>query len=882
MFPNAAVAAILIGVALLLLTGNGRFLVPIRILAGVTALFSFLVLVQHATGADLGVDTLFLNRAWGQAAAAAPMRMGVPASTSYLILGIALVLATSSGSARTIATALATVATGIAALSLTGYWFGADQLFGVARLTGIAWQTSMTIATLSIGIIAVIPESGLAATLARRDAGGALFRRLIVPIIVIPLLLGYVRILGQDAGLFDMEFGTALRTLAEITLLFLLLWWTASNISWHDKFAQTAQGQLAAIISSSDDAIVSKSLDGMIQSWNLGAQQTFGYTPEEAIGRHISLIIPPERIDEETTILSRLKRGQRIDHFETVRVRKNGTYVDVSISVSPVRDADGNIVGASKIARDITEVKRAEQRFRAVVEATPECVKIVAPDGTLEFMNHAGTCMIEPDQDNAAVRPNVFDLIAPEHREEWIERHKRVCSGERMSWEFEIVGLQGTRRWMESHSVPLTLPDGRVAQLAVSRDITVRKNFERERESLLNSERAAREEAEQAGRLKDEFLATLSHELRTPLNAILGWSQLLSISSQEVDLKEGIDAIRRNARAQAQLIEDLLDMSRIISGKVRLDVQSTDLAAVIQAAIESISPAAEAKDIRVRTVLDPHAGHVSGDPTRLQQVIWNLLTNATKFTPKGGKVDVFLERVNSHLEITVRDTGIGIAPDHLPVVFERFRQIDSSTSRSHGGLGLGLSIVKQLVELHGGTVRVTSPGENLGTTFIVALPLSPLRPSEDRTHPKALESPTFDGSRVDLTGVKVLVVDDEPDARALIRRVLTQCGAEVCAAESAAQGLIQLRSFRPHVLVSDIGMPGTDGYEFMRSVRALSAHEGGHTPAVALTAFARSEDRMRAMLAGFQVHVAKPIEPQELAVTVHSLSNRRDARAGSI
>jgi len=493
-------------------------------------------------------------------------------------------------------------------------------------------------------------------------------------------------------------------------------------------------------------------------------------------------------------------------------------------------------------------------------------------------MNQTGTDLVEAGTETPLQGTCVFDLIAPEHRVDWIQRHRRVCAGERLSWEYEIVGLQGTRRWMETHAVPLPLPDGRVAQLAVTREITSRKSFERERESLLESERAARNELERAGQLKDEFLATLSHELRTPLNAILGWSQLLSISSQPSDLKDGLDAIRRNARAQAQLIEDLLDMSRIISGKVRLDVQSTDLASVIQAAIESISPAAEAKDIRIRSVLDPQAGNVSGDPTRLQQVVWNLLTNAIKFTPKGGKVDVFLERVDSHLEITVRDTGIGISAEDLPVVFERFRQVDSSTSRSHGGLGLGLSIVKQLVELHGGTVRVTSPGENLGSTFVVALPLSPIRHDEGRKHPKALHTSSFDHGQVDLGGVKVLVVDDEPDARSLIRRVLTQCGAEVCAAESAAHGLTQLRSFRPHVLVSDIGMPITDGYEFMRSVRSLAEDEGGRTPAIALTAFARSEDRMRAMLAGFQVHVAKPIEPQELAVTVQSLSPRRNSQ----
>ncbi len=385
------------------------------------------------------------------------------------------------------------------------------------------------------------------------------------------------------------------------------------------------------------------------------------------------------------------------------------------------------------------------------------------------------------------------------------------------------------------------------------------------------SERAARGEAERASHLKDEFLATLSHELRTPLNAIVGWAQILDTDSDQEELEEGLDAIRRNAYSQTRLIEDLLDLSRIISGKVRLDVQSVDLASVINAALESVRPAADAKEIRLNKMIDPHAGPVSGDPTRLQQVVWNLLTNSIKFTPKEGKVDIILEHVNSHLELTIHDTGIGIDPEYLPIIFERFRQVDSSTTRSYGGLGIGLSIVKQLIELHGGTVRAKSGGEGQGATFIITLPLSPIRGNGSREHPTAATHSKLDWGELDLAGVKVLVVDDEPDARALIQRVLSQCGAEVCTAGSAAEGLEQLRLFQPHVLVSDIGMPVTDGYQFIRAVRNLAPDEGGKTPAIALTAFARSEDRMNAMLAGYQVHVAKPIEPQELAVTVRTL-----------
>ncbi|MEX2169060.1 MAG: PAS domain S-box protein [Pirellulales bacterium] len=523
------------------------------------------------------------------------------------------------------------------------------------------------------------------------------------------------------------------------------------------KSTEETRFHLAAVMESSDDAIVGKDLEGVVTAWNTGAERIFGYSALEMVGKSITTIIPADRSGEETAILEQLKRGERIDHYETVRIRKDGTSLDVSLTVSPIRDASGRIVGASKIARDITQQKRADD----------------------------------------------------------------------------------------------------------------------EREQLLKSEQAARAEAERVSIMKDEFLATLSHELRTPLSAILGWSQLLASGNlEEDDVKQGLEAIERNARVQTQLIEDLLDMSRIVSGKVRLDVQWIDLASIVDMAVDSVRPSAEAKQIRLRKVIDPHAGPVSGDPTRLQQIIWNLLTNAIKFTPKGGTVDVLLERVNSHLEITVHDSGIGIKPEFLPLVFERFRQADSSTTRSYGGLGLGLSIVKNLVELHGGSVRVESAGEGHGATFVVNLPLAPIRGGGKREHPTAPKPPGPDCEQILLTGVRVLVVDDEPDARELIKRVLGQCEAEVITARNSEEGIELLRSQSPNVIVSDIGMPDRDGYQFIREVRNLPSLEGGKTPAIALTAFARSEDRTRAMLAGYQVHIAKPIEPQELIATVGSLAGR--------
>jgi signal transduction histidine kinase/ActR/RegA family two-component response regulator len=411
-------------------------------------------------------------------------------------------------------------------------------------------------------------------------------------------------------------------------------------------------------------------------------------------------------------------------------------------------------------------------------------------------------------------------------------------------------------------------------------DIDDRKQLQVRNEQLLESERSARSEAERASRMKDEFLATLSHELRTPLNAILGWASMLRDNPTPQDVSDGMEVIERNARAQTRIIEDLLDMSRIISGKVRLDVQRTDLATVVAGAIETIRPAADAKDIRIQAIIDPHAPPVLGDPNRLQQVFWNLLSNAVKFTPKAGRLQVSLERVNSHLEVCVSDSGVGINPEFLPYVFDRFRQADASSTRKHGGLGLGLAIVKQLIELHGGNVRVNSGGIDQGTTFCVTLPLAVLRTQaeddkEERRHPDAQQAlPSDLKSQFQLRGLKVLVVDDEPDARALVARLLQSRDADVITAGSAAEALELVQKERPDVLVSDIGMPVEDGYSLIRRVRALGPEKGGNVPAIALTAYARAEDRMRAVLAGFQMHVAKPAEGAELLTMVSSLSGR--------
>jgi PAS domain S-box-containing protein len=420
---------------------------------------------------------------------------------------------------------------------------------------------------------------------------------------------------------------------------------------------------------------------------------------------------------------------------------------------------------------------------------------------------------------------------------------------------------------------------GIAAQAAVAIDNA--RLYEKAQQSIVN-ERTAREDLERTSDLKDEFLANLSHELRTPLTAILGWAQML-LRRRMVDavgVHEGLEIIERNTRLQVQLIDDLLDTSRIASGKLRIDVQPVQPASIIEAALETIKPAAEAKGIRIEKILDSAAGPVSGDPGRLQQIMWNLLSNAIKFTPKSGKVQVLLERVNSHIEISVTDTGIGFKSEFLPHVFERFRQADGSTTRRHGGLGLGLSIVRHLVELHGGTVQATSPGEGKGASFTLHLPVTVVHrktSKQERIHPKAAR-PNRDFKLPDLSAIKVLVVDDEVDGRDLIRFVLEDSGANVITAEDGKQALALVAEQKPDVIVSDIGMPEMDGYEFIKRVRAFEKGSGNYIPAIALTAFARSEDRTRALQAGFMIHVTKPVEADEFLATVASIAGRREPR----
>ena len=531
-------------------------------------------------------------------------------------------------------------------------------------------------------------------------------------------------------------------------------------------------------------------------------------------------------------------------------------------------------------------LERRESDFRQLADTMPQIVWGAQPDGSLDYYNRRWFEYInlEPGSiENARWDQYIHEEDLPRAYESWTSA---LQSGEPYGIEFRVRGGDGAYRWFLVRALPMRDAAGLITRwFGTCTDIHEKRALQasmecmvQEREELLASERAARSMAEHASRMKDEFLATLSHEIRSPLNAIFGWTQILRDGTQDPEtLAEGLAVIDRNVRAQAQLIEDLLDMSRIISGKLRLDVQQVSPSQCIEAAIETVTPAATARGIRIERVLDPLAGPIAGDPGRIQQIMWNLLSNAIKFTPRGGKVQVVLRRVNSHLEISVADDGEGMDPGFLPHVFDRFRQADAAMNRKHGGLGLGLAIVKQLVELHGGSIFARSPGVGLGSTFIVQLPLQVVHTNTDdgdRMHPTSRHSSSRFSKSAVLQGVRVLVVDDEKDARELVKRFLSDCRAEVMTAGSAVEAIAVLKAFRPHVLVSDVGMPEVDGYEFLRRVRCLSPEDGGSTPAVALTAFARTEDRTRALNSGFLTHVSKPVEPSELVATVAAVARQ--------
>ncbi|PWT92218.1 MAG: hypothetical protein C5B55_06805, partial [Blastocatellia bacterium] len=601
---------------------------------------------------------------------------------------------------------------------------------------------------------------------------------------------------------------------------------------------------------------------------NDAAIQHYGYSRAEFLSMTIKDIRPPTDVEILRDYLTN-ENPQFNYAGEWRHQKKDGTIINVEITSNRL-DFEGK-EAVFVLANDITERKRAEKalrdsedRYRDLVDNSHELICTHDLEGRIISVNPWASRVLGYPPQNL-IGMNIRDGLLPEYRKEfdkYIETVKREGSAKGV---MKVRTYTGEIRLWEYYNTLRTEGVETPIVRGMAHDAT-------ERREALKREKEARVEAEAANRVKDEFLSTLSHELRTPLTAIMGWSNLLLHGDVDpAKQRQAVETIARNANSQCQLIDDLLEVSRIITGKLRLDFSQCELQPVIEAAAEGIRPTAEAKSVKLKMQIDRNAGPVYGDRERLQQVVWNLLSNAVKFTPTGGVVNVSLRRFNSHVEIKVSDSGVGINPKFLPHVFDRFRQADGSTTRKHGGLGLGLSIVRHLVELHGGFARADSDGLGKGATFTVTLPLMP---SIDNQAAQTRLSSTAAVTKTpaSLDGLRVLIVDDELDARELVTLMLERCGAQMKAACSSRDGIEVLQSWKPHVLIADIGMPEEDGFGFIKRVRELPGELGGNTPAVALTAYARAEDRARTLAAGYQMHISKPINRVELAAVVAKLA----------
>ena len=585
---------------------------------------------------------------------------------------------------------------------------------------------------------------------------------------------------------------------------------------------------------------------------------------------------------QAVTLLDALKQQEETLKHTHTELGQNMTELrEATVQAQNSRRAALNLMEDAVKSREAlqtvnTELLQSEERFRSLVTVLTDVPWTTDADGSFstpqpaweaytgqsweEYRGFGWANAVHPDDRE---RVKALWLGALESGTLY-ESDGRVWHAPTQQW-----------RYFTGKALPLLNEEGSVREWVGSCiDIDDVKRAGEERERLLESEHEARSQAENASRVKDEFLAVVSHELRTPLNAILGWAHMLIRGSlDEKTSARGLETIARNATAQNQLISDLLDVSRIISGQLRCEMGAVELNPLITAAVDTVRLAADAKSIQLKLMLDPAAGMVSGDAARLQQIVSNLLTNAVKFTPRNGRVNVHLKREETSVVIVVTDTGEGISPEFLPYIFDRFRQAEGSSSRQHGGLGLGLAIVRHLVELHGGTVSASSEGVGKGATFKAAFPLIAVsRNGSELEHVRGGEASLDDREPLLLQGVHVLVVDDEPDARELLTIALTHSSAEVRAVGTAREALEVLDQWKPDVLISDIGMPGEDGYELMRKVRTLEAERGGTIPAVALTGYASDEDAARARIAGFQLHLPKPVTPRNLVATIASLA----------
>jgi PAS domain S-box-containing protein len=644
---------------------------------------------------------------------------------------------------------------------------------------------------------------------------------------------------------------------------------------------------LPQILDASVDGLLAFDRECRYTVWNRTMERISGMSRESVLGKCAFEVFPfLKETGEDKCFYSALAGEISTSENRPYTVPETGREGFFKGYYSPLVNEKNEIVGGIAIIQDITERKRAEesaqkahQRLASHFENSPLAVIEWDSDFRVSRWSESAERLFGwKVEEVIGKHVNDWHFVFDEDADAVAQLTHRQRIG------VELLGLQRNRNYTKEGSVlycewynsVLHDDSGRlVSVLSLVLDVTARKLAEEERAALLVRERDARKEAEEADRLKDEFLATLSHELRTPLTSILGWALMIrNRDIEEENIDRAIETIERNARSQARLIDDLLDVSRIITGNLRLDVRPIDMAPILESAHDALRPTAEAKGVTVKTEFDPDCCLVKGDPNRLRQVIWNLLLNAIKFTPRGGNVSVRLEGVGSSARLTVRDTGEGITPEFLPYVFHRFRQAEGSISRRQGGLGLGLAVVRHLVELHGGSVSAESEGPGRGATFTVELPLAKERrdPARAEDRRQELERRQRKLAHVQsLEGMRVLLVEDDDDSRRLLAMMLKRHGAEVISTASAPEALNSFADTSPDVVISDIGIPDQDGYQLINKVRSLPAERGGQTPAIALTGYATSRDRERALSAGYQLHIAKPVEPADLVSAIVSL-----------
>ncbi len=976
--PNAAICAAFSGLSLLMLAFHRR---RVALVCGaLVAIIGIATALEWVTGTHLGISIFLLfDRGWGNVGAAYPGRIGPPATISWALIGTALVLAAVPASAvfGRIISVLGLLTLTIGLISTIGHLYSASILYALPRVSVIAFQTATFVVASAVGLITCAPDRQPMRSLLAQDGAGLLARRMLPILILLPILLGFMRVRAVHVGLFDSAFGTTLAVIIEIILLCGLLFsvirlikryeraqrasaertdailgsitdaflsmdkdWCLTFVNeemvqrmgkpraqilgkalwelfsdtaddetrtklrramtareptvyevfyppwqkwFHDSVYPTADGglaiysrditerkrseqkraELAAIVESSDDAIVSRDVNGIITSWNRGAEKLYGYTAPEAIGKPVTILMTPERADEDPANLARILGGETVQPYETVRRRKDGTLVEVSLTVSPIISETGAVVGASKIARDISdrkrqqrEVARISERLQLVTDAAPALISYVDSNGRYRFVNKGYQEWFGHRREDIVGR-EMSDVVGEAAFARLKPHVDAALRGQREAFEAEIPYKDGGTRFIHAEYVPDARPDGVVMGFYVMvTDITENKRAEL-------ALRAAKESVEAANMAKDNFLATLSHELRTPLTPVMAtlgaWGTMASFPDS---LREDLAMVRRNLDLEARLIDDLLDLTRIVKGKMEINLEVLDLNKLIESVVGMYRSEIRAKKLDISLCLDATKCHIRGDPGRLQQVFWNLLKNAVKFTPEGGRIEVTTRNEgHGHLQITITDTGVGMPVEFLARLFTPFAQGHVDSVRRYGGLGLGLAITKKLLEAHGGTIEAKSDGIGHGSTFIITLacvePTSKIPPTDTASSRERLTEPE--------KRIRVLLVEDHDDTARVMERLLQINGHDVRRARSVAEAIEALRESDCDVLLSDIGLPDGTGIDLITHVRA---QYGPSIPAVAMTGYGMEEDVARCIDAGFGHHLTKPVNFARLEETI--------------